>query len=211
MRSATLSLLLFTACAARQGTGPDARQGSASATAKGKPSCDSLQACAIRASGCNIHEADPAEQAEFLKDKAQEGNIPPGTAMPAFEAVTLDGAPVATSALRGKPALVVMLAGHCGHSIHTLGQLQKLKPSFGGLRVVALFVNSGSPDDLKASLLAKRPDLEVWVRQDAEIGEHLGSRLAPTFYLVDAAGQLKDKLVGEKSEDFIAEKARTLL
>ena len=109
--------------------------------------------------------------------------------------------------LIGKPTLLVFLAGHCSHSFQTLPILQELQKQHAadGLQVVGVYINSGSPEDVNDLIEYFEPEYSVWAYADADLGDVIDSHLVPTYLLVDAQGQLKQKLVGYKSQQEVAQ------
>jgi thiol-disulfide isomerase/thioredoxin len=98
--------------------------------------------------------------------------------------------------------VLVTLAGHCGHSIGSIGVLQKVAEEHKGqdVRVIGVFLNSGSSKDVKTLVDLYKVDYEVWVYPDASLGDKIDSHLVPTYLYVDADGSVKKKLVGMKDQ-----------
>jgi thiol-disulfide isomerase/thioredoxin len=109
--------------------------------------------------------------------------------------------------LRGRPAVLVFLAGHCTHSMDTFPILQEVTATYRveGLQVVGVVVNSGTPDDVATWVSHFEPEYDVWVYENASLGDVIGSHLVPTYLFVDANGQVKEKLVGYKESEVVNE------
>jgi thiol-disulfide isomerase/thioredoxin len=138
----------------------------------------------------------------YKSEKAQDGTEYTDFTLPEFEAVDLNGNKVHSSDLAGRPAVLVTLAGHCGHSIGSIGVLQKVAEEHKGqdVRVIGVFLNSGSSKDVKTLVDLYKVDYEVWVYPDASLGDKIDSHLVPTYLYVDADGSVKKKLVGMKDQ-----------
>jgi hypothetical protein len=167
--------------------------------AKISSGCDKYGACSLES---DLTGASGDVWAMYKREKAQDGHKFSDFALPAAAVQDLSGRPTNLSALKGTRTLLVMLAGHCEHSIQTLDILQSLHHKYGpqGLHVVGLFVNSGSPEDMRTWIPRYKPEYAVWVVDDTAIGKQLRSNLTPTFFLVDERGMVHEKLVGLKTE-----------
>lgn len=111
-----------------------------------------------------------------------------------------------SASLEGRPTLLVLMAPHCGHSVRTLSTLKRLERRYApkGVNVVGMFVNTASIASAKTR--AKQYDIEYpfWTYSGDDLGDALGTHLAPTALLVSADGHVLQKLVGEKSEKQLA-------
>jgi len=111
--------------------------------------------------------------------------------------------------LAGQPAVLVFLAQHCNHSVESLPILMELARRFGpkGVKVVGVFVNSGNAEEVRYWVSFHQPDYEgqydVWVIEDASVGDVVGSHLTPTYFILDEDGRVEKKLVGFKSRERI--------
>ena len=114
----------------------------------------------------------------------------------------LTGGEVHSAALLGHPTVLAFLAVHCRHSLDSLPILNRLTEDFGdrGLKVVGVYINSGSHQDVAEWLPELEPKFEVWVRNDDELGDLFSGHLVPAYFLVDERGQIEKKLVGFKQE-----------
>jgi copper chaperone CopZ len=172
--------------------------------------CDQYGACSLHG---DLTGATGPALAMYEREKAEDGRSQKGLTLPEFAAHDLKGAEVSSRSLRGKPTLLVQLAGHCDHSIASLPILQSLRRRYGpeGLRVVGVFVNSGSVADINTWVPRYKLDFDVWVYEDPSLGDKIGSHLTPTYLYVDAQGRLLEKLVGFKSEDEVTSRVASLL
>ena len=164
--------------------------------------CSDYGACSLWR---NLSGASGDELARYEADRAQDGERL-DTPLPAFTAHDLGGQVVHSGGLAGRPALVTLLAVHCTHSMDTFPVLQELHRTLGpqGLQVVGVLVHSGSAEDARGWVPRFVPEYPIWIHEDASLGDRVGSRLVPTYLLVDAEGRVRQILVGFKSRDEIA-------
>lgn len=160
--------------------------------------CSDYGACSLWR---NLASATGEELARYERERARDGERLDGTPLPAFTAQDLDGRQVRSQGLTGQPALITLLAVHCTHSMDTFPVLQELHREYGpqGLQVVGVLVHSGSAEDARGWVPRFAPEYPVWVHEDASLGDAIGSRLVPTYLLVDAEGRMQQILVGFKS------------
>jgi len=165
--------------------------------------CSDYGACSLWG---NLAGASGEVLATYDREKANDGQVYEDFALPAVSARDLSGAAVSTADLAGRPALVALFAVHCTHSIDSLPILQEIERRHGGdggLRVVSLWVNSGTVADANAWLPHFQPEYEVWVADDDSLSEAVDSHLVPTYLLVDDRGRVVKKLVGFKTREEI--------
>lgn len=138
----------------------------------------------------------------YEREKKEDGRVYSGTQLPEFTAYSLTGDEVHSAALRGHRTVLAFLAVHCRHSLDSLPILDRLTEDFGdrGLKVVGVYINSGSHQDVAEWLPELEPQFEVWVRNDDELGDLFSGHLVPTYFLIDEQGQIEKKLVGFKEE-----------
>ncbi|MGH9382313.1 MAG: cation transporter [Thermoanaerobaculia bacterium] len=165
--------------------------------------CSDYGACSLWR---NLAGATGEELKRYEREKSRDGERLDGTPLPKFTANDLDGREVRSRDLAGRPALVTLLAVHCTHSMDTFPVLQELHRQFGpqGLQVVGVLVHSGSAEDAQSWVPRFAPEYPVWVHEDASLGDEIGSRLVPTYLLVDAEGRMRQILVGFKSREQVA-------
>jgi hypothetical protein len=178
--------------------------------AKISSGCDKYGACSLES---DLTGATGDVWAMYKREKAQDGRKFSDFALPATAVQDLAGKPANLSGLTGTKTLLVMLAGHCDHSIQTLDILQALTRKYGpqGLRVVGLFVNSGSAANLRTWIPRYKPEYRVWISDGTAIGKELKSNLTPTYFLVDERGLVREKLVGLKTELEVAKRLEATL
>ncbi len=161
---------------------------------------------------CSLHgdlagaSGDTLEMYE--REKAEDGRLYDDYPLPEFEAVDLAGNPVSSADLRGRPTVLTLMAGHCSHCHDSMPILADVIERWGaeGLRVVNVLVNSGRPESVNAWMSKLDPGFEVWVYNDAELGDLLGTHLVPAYLFVDAQGQVLEKLVGYQESDLVLAK-----
>lgn len=165
--------------------------------------CSDYGACSLWR---NLAGATGEELARYEGERARDGERLDGAPLPAFTAQDLDGRQVRSQGLTGRPALITLLAVHCTHSMDTFPVLQELHREYGpqGLQVVGVLVHSGSAEDARGWVPRFAPEYPVWVHEDASLGDAIGSRLVPTYLLVDAEGRMQQILVGFKSRQQVA-------
>ena len=149
----------------------------------------------------------------YVREKATDGERYADLTLPEFEARDLDGNAVRSADLVGKPTILTVLAGHCSHSFDTLPILQQLERTYEsmGVRVVGMYVNSGSVDDINGWIDHYEPEYEVWVHPEDSIGDVVNSHLVPTYLLLDAEGKVQEKLVGYKSLEEVEARVSELI
>ncbi len=141
----------------------------------------------------------------YVKEKARDGETYADLSLPEFTAYAMDGSEVSSADLVGKPTVLVTLAGHCSHSFQTLPILKELETEYAeqGVQVVGVFVNSGDAESVASFMKAYEPNYAVLASPDDGLGETFDSRLVPTYWLVDAEGSVKQRLVGYQSKDHV--------
>ena len=166
---------------------------------------------------CSLHGDLAGASGDTLKmyerEKAEDGRLYDDYPLPEFEAVDLAGNPVSSADLRGRPTVLTLMAGHCSHCHDSMPILADAVEKWGaeGLRVVNVLVNSGRPESINAWMSKLDPKFEVWVYNDAELGDLLGTHLVPAYLFVDAQGQVLEKLVGYQESDFVLAKVESFM
>lgn len=157
--------------------------------------CNDYGACLLHG---NLAGASGEVLAMYDREISESGSRFEDLPLPEFSAYRLDGTAVSTAELSGKPTLLTFLAVHCNHSIDTRPILNDLERQYGssGVEVIAVFVNSGEPEDLNYWLPHFEPTFDIWSYNDEALGDLVGSHLVPTYLFVDSQGQVKEKLVG---------------
>jgi copper chaperone CopZ/thiol-disulfide isomerase/thioredoxin len=171
-----------------------------------------VASCSSRCSefdACSLHGDLSGAAGETLdmytREKKEDGSVFDDQPLPEFEALDIGLQQVRSEDLKGKPAVLAFLAGHCTHSMDTFPILQEITRSHGPeeLQVVGVVVNSGTPDDVAVWASEFEPEYDVWVYENASLGDVIGSHLVPTDLFVDATGKVKEKLVGYKESEVV--------
>ena len=159
--------------------------------------CAEYGACSIYG---NLSYATDDVLALYEREKAQDGRTYNNLALPLFAARNLADEVVKTTDLRGQPAVLVFLAGHCQHSLDSIPILNRLVDEFSihGVRVVGVYINSGSVEDINTWLPEQNPQFEVWIEEDPALGDLVENHLVPVYFFLDEAGQIAQKAVGFK-------------
>lgn len=167
--------------------------------------CEAYEACSLYG---DLSGANGDILAMYERERAEDGTAFDDFELPEFAAYDLAGREVSSRDLRGQPALLAFVAVHCRHSMDSLPILQQLTETYGpgGLRVVAVAINSGTVDDVNTWFPSFDPKYEVWVSSGDELGDRIGSHLVPTYLLVDAEGRITEKLVGYKQGPEVTER-----
>ncbi len=162
--------------------------------------CARYDACSIFG---DLSGATGETLAMYVKEKAEDGRRFDDFHLPSFTAKNLAGEEVGLADLKGTQTVLVFLAVHCRHSLDSFPILNYLEETYGpqGIRVVGLYVNSGSIEDLNAWLPAVEPKFEIWGFNDPSLADLVESHLVPVYFFLDAEGRLLEKLVGQKSQD----------
>lgn len=182
-----------------------ARPASASAATSATPNCvpgrcADYGACSLHG---NLAYASGDTLAMYADEKKEDGTLFTDFTMPEFTALTLNGMTVSSGDLRGEPTVVAFLAGHCSHSHDSIPILNDLASGDApaGTRIIGVWVNSGSVEDVASWMPTYTPTYEVWVHEDAGVGDAIGSHLVPTWFYLTPSGDVLGKLVGYKSPD----------
>ena len=171
-------------------------------SSEGGGRCAEYDACSLHG---DLSGATGEKLALYKREKAFDGKRFDDFSLPEFQALDLGENIVLSRDLRGKPTVLAFLAGHCTHSMDSIPILQETIRTFGkrGLRVVGVLVNSGTPEDVNEWMAALDPEFEVWVYNNASLGDLLESHLVPTWIYVDSDGAIQEKLVGFKDGDVV--------
>ncbi|MGW4891284.1 TlpA disulfide reductase family protein [Kitasatospora sp. NPDC004240] len=122
--------------------------------------------------------------------------IRPGTPLPGFTAITVDGTPVAGSDFHGRPALLGYFSTTCPSCEEALPSFLEAAEHFPGGRERVLAVVSGEPD-AAAALAGRLTGVARTVTEPAngEIGRGLAVDLLPGFALLDEHGHVTHSAV----------------
>lgn len=181
-----------------------------SACLYGTARCEQYSACSLYG---DLSGATGETLEMYFREKEEDGRVFDDFVFPEFHALTLAGKETSSSALAGSPALVAFVAAHCRHSMRAMPYLQEIADSYGsqGLRVVTVWVNSGSVEDVRETIQVFAPTYETWVHQSPAVGDDIGSHLVPSFFFIDEEGQVEEKFVGEKTRSAIVARVEALL
>jgi len=163
----------------------------------GESRCEQYGACSIYG---NLSFATGDVLELYEREIAEDGRTYENLGLAAFEARNLENEVVRTTDLLGEPAVLVFLAVHCQHSLDTIPILNRMVDSFGvhGLRVIGVYVNSGSVEDINVWLPEQGPRYEVWVHEDPALGDLVDNHLVPVYFYIDPQGRITEKTVGFK-------------
>lgn len=202
-KSASCSVDCTAACCAGKGISAT----NASTKLAGDPASCSISNCSA-AGACSFDgtfsQASGDQLEVFKQELATDGQLYDDYPLPEFDAFDLDGNKVKSSDLNGQSTLLVLLVGHCGHSIASLSILKDVAAEYADsdVRVVGVFLN-GTKDADKIKLLAGiySDDYTIWTYPDAALAEVFKTHLAPSYFFIDETGNIKKKLVGLKNAD----------
>lgn len=164
--------------------------------------------CVAVLAGCN-HPASPV-QANHIKVAAGE----PGSRVPDFSAIDLEGHQVASADLHGKVVLVDIWATWCAPCEKEMPGYQELADRYGprGLTVVGLKANmmADTENPLK---FAKRVGVHypLVVATDDLLQKFGGLQGLPTTLLYDREGILRKKVIGFEYTEAIESEVKRLL
>ncbi len=164
--------------------------------------CADFGACSLYG---NLAFATGDLLARYERQKGEDGRRFQDLDLPPFRALDVDGSPVSSADLAGRPAVIALLASHCTHSHDSIPILNDLvrRAPVQGLQVVGVVVNSGSPRDVREWMPGYDPAFRTWIVEDDAVGHALDSHLVPAWIYVDAGGRLLGKRVGFKSGEEI--------
>ena len=159
--------------------------------------CEEYGACSIFG---NLAYASNDVLDMYIREQAEDGKTYAGAVLPGFAARNLRDEVVETADLEGGPTLLAFLAVHCQHSLDSIPILNRLVDDFSahGLRVVGVYINSGSVEDVNTWLPEQNPLFEVWVHEDAALGDLVENHLVPVYFFLDNVGRVTEKAVGFK-------------
>jgi thiol-disulfide isomerase/thioredoxin len=129
---------------------------------------------------------EQAESALRVREGRGPGGLEPGTQVPEFEGVLLDGARFTSASVAGAPSVIVFLGPNCP-ACHTLeADLAANDLPDVGARVVAVV------SDLDyAERLGALENLEVVVQTDRSIADAFESKATPHAFAVDGDGVVR--------------------
>jgi thiol-disulfide isomerase/thioredoxin len=122
----------------------------------------------------------------------------PQATAPFFKGLRLDGSPVTSASLRGKPALVQLWATWCAPCMKEIPELKKLHKELGQrLQVLAINMDSAAAaDSVKQVIESRAIDYPVWLDPANEAATAFGVPAIPASHLLDAEGRVVWKHLG---------------
>jgi peroxiredoxin len=134
--------------------------------------------------------------------------VVPGSRVPEYTAVSVDGDSVRLADLRGRVVVLNVWATWCAPCVEEMPALQRLHDRLEdrGLSVVAVSVDAGGPgvaveDDVRAFI--DRFGLTFTVLRDASgrIEDVFGVPGLPTTFIIDRDGRIRRKVLGAREWD----------
>jgi peroxiredoxin len=171
------------AAGSRQATRPADRPGRALMVAP--------LACAIAASVLSLVACGGDTPA------ASPGSV--GTAAPAYESRTLDGAPASLAALKGKVVLLNVWATWCHPCRDEIPELEALHQRFRarGLEVIGVSVDAaGMEAGIRSFMTDFRMTYPVWLDPDERVSAQFLTTGVPETFLIDRAGVIRWRKIG---------------
>jgi peroxiredoxin len=165
----------------------------------GAGTCSQLSACSVHR---NLAGAQGEELERYRAEKALDGQTYANWTAPDFSLPSTTGDVMSLADARGRPVAVVLLSGHCIHSMDTLPLLAKLRAKYAAedLAILPVYVNSGSVEDVSSWSSPMNLNLPLLVDEGKNLADQYESYLVPSTFLIDANGQVTRKLVGFKDE-----------
>lgn len=123
---------------------------------------------------------------------------PLGSAMPEFALPSTDGGTFSSSALAGKPVLVVFMCNHCPFVIHIIDVLAQKAKTYQekGVAVVAISANDvqnfpqDSPEKMKEFAAERKLPFPYLYDESQETARAFQAACTPDFFLFDASHKL---------------------
>ena len=132
-----------------------------------------------------------------LRAQARLERLPPGASLPAWQALDLDGKPVAIPA-PGKPTIVNFWASWCEPCRAEMPTLQQVADFYGPEKLLVLAINFKEPA-ARALQFAKTTGvtLPVLLDLDGKAARAWGVKVFPTTLMMDVAGRPRLRVKGE--------------
>ena len=134
--------------------------------------------------------------------------------MPEFDLELLDGGRVRLADLRGKVVLVNLWATWCPAYVHEAPRLQEIYAAYRDQGFVVLGVNTTYQDDrAKVAQFVRERGLMFPIPLDTAnvVGPAYGARLLLTSFLIERAGRIVERQLGEIDEQSLGERVAALL
>jgi peroxiredoxin len=162
--------------------------------------CSQLSACSVHR---NLAGAQGEELDRYHAEKALDGKTYASWKAPGFNLPSTAGEMISLAAAHGRPVAVVLLSGHCTHSMDTLPVLVNLREKYAAedLTILPIYVNSGSVEDVRSWSSRMNLNYPLLVDESKTLSDQYESYLVPSTFLIDADGQVTRKLVGFKDQE----------
>ncbi|MCZ6633226.1 MAG: TlpA disulfide reductase family protein [bacterium] len=177
---------------------------------EGQGYCAQFNACSVDR---NLNGASGEELERYQLEKSQDGMMFQDWAAPDFTLSSTAGTQVSLTDYKGKPVALVLMSGHCHHSLATLPILSKLNEKYGGqgLVVLPVYVNSGLVEDVKDWSSKMNLSMPLIVSDNNALSKAYHSRIVPSIFLINAEGFITKKLVGLKGEAILDQNFEELI
>ena len=166
----------------------------------GENTCSQLSACSVHR---NLAGAQGEELEKYHQEKALDGKTYANWTAPEFSLPSTSGKVISLSDTKGRPVAVVLLSGHCTHSMDTLPILARLREKYAAedLAILPIYVNSGTVDDISSWASRMNLNYPLLVDEGKNLSDEYESYLVPSTFLIDREGQVTKKLVGFKDQE----------
>ncbi|MBI5771755.1 MAG: TlpA family protein disulfide reductase [Verrucomicrobia bacterium] len=146
-------------------------------------------------------QAEPAKSAAAQPAKPAAGAmaaLPKLGAAPAWNLKDVDGKAVSSAQFAGKVLVVDFWATWCGPCRQEIPGYIELQKKYGAdkLAVVGVSLDQAGPEVVKAFIAKNGVNYQMVMGDDAVIGAFGGVEAIPTTFLIDKAGQIRDRKVG---------------
>ncbi|HOT98638.1 MAG TPA: hypothetical protein PLN61_06275 [bacterium] len=125
--------------------------------------------------------------------------LPLGTPMPALAFASPAG-PDSLKPFPGKTTLIMLFTRHCPHCLYELDLFEKHIGEFAGTGIYLATTDRDfipGIDNLRWPALSRMENF-IWARLDEkQFSRHFGAAIAPSFFIFDHEGVLRDKIRGE--------------
>ncbi|MFQ5671328.1 MAG: peroxiredoxin family protein [Acidobacteriota bacterium] len=176
----------------------------------GAPSCSRLSACSVQR---NLAGAAGEDLARYEQERSRDGETYADWNAPDFTLPATDGSLLSLAGYRGRPVALVLLAGHCNHSLQMLPLLSKLNRRYQGrgLAILPVYVHSGSVEDVRAWTTSMALSTVLLVDENDLLPPLYESSLVPSTFLIARDGRVVKRLVGFKNTAELAQELDRLL
>ncbi len=136
---------------------------------------------------------------------AAPGKLPVLGVAPAWKLKDVDGKEVSFAQFKGKVVVVDFWATWCGPCKHEIPGYIALQEKYGkdGLVIVGISVDQAGPAVVKKFVTAEKMNYVVVMADDGTPGLFGGMDAIPTTFLIDRAGNIRDRKLGvEETADY---------